>query len=158
MLQEIKLRVKSRYSWVTKRTSPEECSKRLTDLVRKVKLDAEGKTYTDRVVLTEMRQRIRGADQLKRSRHMTRMSGRIDDEYLRQDIPFYQSHDGSKVMVEANGFFWDKEEISPMIGYFILKNINPDIAEEFRGKHPDKEAKIPTKEYTDYCIKAMEKH
>ena len=157
LLQEINLKVKSRYSWVTKKTSPEECSRRLTDLVRKVKLDAEGKTYTDRVVLTEMRQRIRGAGRLKRSRRAIRMSGRIDDEDLRRDIPFYQSHDGSKVMVEANGFFWDKEEISPMIGYFILKNINPDIAEEFKEKYPDKDAKIPTRKYTDYCIKAMEK-
>ena len=157
LLKMIDAKVTSRYTWVTCRTSAEECSTRLTNLIKRVKQDTEGKSYTDSVVLAEMNQMIKGAGKLREKRGKTQMGIELKDKELREAVPFYQLKPNSKVLVNSNNFFWEKESISPQIGHFILKNINSDIAEDFRKKYPDKEKRIPTEEYSEFCLKAMKK-
>ena len=157
LLKALDLKVKSRYGWVTKRTSPEECSKRVTDLVRKVKLDSEGKTYTDRVVLAELNQTIRAAANLRRHKDLTKMTCKIGDEDICEDTPFYKMQYSPRVMVAHNEFVRDTDMISPRIGYFVLKNIDPTIADQFADKFPDKDVSIQTKVYKDFYLAAMKK-
>ena len=47
--------VQSRYCWITDRTSPEECNKKLGNLVNEVASYNHWKTFTDSTVVTELR-------------------------------------------------------------------------------------------------------
>ena len=155
LLKDLNRKVNFRYTWVTKKTLPDDCSRRLTDLVRKVKVETEGKSYTDSVVLAEMNQKIKMSYKLRKSQSKVKINGDIKNADLQEIIPFYKSKSDSKVFVASNNFFSDKETISPMVGYFILKNINQTIAKKFREEYKDNSIKIPTKDYKQYCMRAL---
>ena len=156
LLKTLSISVKSRYTWITRKTSPDECARRFTDLIRRVKHDAEGKTYINNVVVGEMKRTIKEARKFKKFHCSTKIVGEIKDEELCEEIPFYKLAD-NKVLVKINGFFRGKETISPRIGYFILMNINAEMADEFRDKFPEDGADINMEEYTQYCLEVMKK-
>ena len=157
LLKSLTLKVNYRYAWVTEIMSPEECSRKLTDLARRVQQDTEGKSYTDRVVLEGMTKLIEGSTKLRKSRNKEQMGAGIQDLDLRREVPFYQGGPNNRVLVNSNNFFWDKESISPQIGYYILKGINTDLAEAFQEKYPYKGKKIPTEEYSAFCLQLIKK-
>ena len=157
LLESLALKVNHRYAWITESISPEECSRKLTDLARKVKQDTEGKSYTDRVVLEEMSRMIDGSAKLRKGRNKEQMGAGIQNSDIRREVPVFQGGPNDRVLVNSNNFFWDKESISPQIGYYILKNLSPDLAEEFRKKYPYEGKKIPTEEYSAFCLQEMKK-
>ena len=157
LLRKLSIKINYKYTWVTNRTSPEECSRKLTDLARRVKQDTEGKSYTDSVVLGGMNRIIEGSTKLINSNNKEQMGAGIQNSEVRKEVPFYQGGPNDRVLVHANKFFWDKESISPQIGHYILKNLSPDLAEEFRKKYPYEGKKIPTEEYSVFCLQELKK-
>ena len=157
LLRKLCIKINFKYTWVTNGTSPDECSERMTNLIRRVKQDTEGKSYTDSVVLGEMNQTIKGAAKLKNGKNKEQMGAGLKNSEVRKEVPFYQGGPNDRVLVKANKFFWDKESISPQIGHYILKNLSPDLAEEFRKKYPYEGKKIPTEEYSAFCLQELKK-
>ena len=159
MLKEIVAKVNYRYGWVTSETTEDECSKRILELVKKVKFESEGKAYTDNFILADMRQCIKEATDLNmKAKDDDKMVDDIKNERIKEDLPFYNFKEGdkSKVWIKCNDLFMKKDEILMVKGYFILKNINSDIAKKFREEYEDKKQKtIPNEEYATYCVKAL---
>ena len=157
LLERLVETVKSRYALVSKSTSAEECSDKILDLVRRVKLDTEGKTYIDSTVLREMRDMIQESMEQRKSTYKSQVTEGITNQRLIKDgIPIYKTMTDSKVVLKTNDFFWSSENISPRIGYFILKNMNADKAMEFKDKYKNQRL-IKTEEFAEFCLKVMEK-
>lgn len=156
LLKEFVEKVKRRYSSVSEQTSIEECSMRILGLVRKVKLDTEGKTYIDQTVLAEMNNTIK--DSMKQRRECKYQKQMLDNSNLnRVGIELFEAKKTpDKVSVSLNNFFLNQKYISPQIGYFILKNINPDKAEEFKAEYSEQRS-VTAEEFSNYYHKALKK-
>lgn len=152
LLREMVWKVKYRYTWVTKNTSPLVSSERVLELARKVKFDSKGKVYTDSVVLAEINKIIQESVELKNSEtrdHITLGIKNLD--LVRVGLPFFKTKE--KRSVSINDFFWSRKSISTQVGYFILKNINPEIADRFKGEYSTET--IDTEQYLNFCGKNL---
>ena len=157
VLKELVEKVRHRYSWVTEMTTQEECSQRILGLIRRVKYDTEGKTYIDSVVLSEMRSKIKTSiEQKKNTRKKQITIGITNEDLKRVGVPMYRLEATRQVLIANNDFFWD-ESISSQIGFYLLKNINPVIAQQFQERYQDPNQRISTQDYSAFCLESFKK-
>ena len=156
LLTDLVGRVKSRYISVSNETSKEVCSDKILSLVKRVKLETEGKTYIDGTVLAEMREIIKEAAKQRKCKGMRQMlDGIKNKELIQNGIPIFKLKNGPQIAVAVNEFFWSRKYISPRIGYFILKNLNQRAkAKEFKEKYSNQKL-LSTEEFADFCLKAL---
>ena len=155
LLREMAEKVKGRYVSVSDKTSKEECSEKILHLVKRVKSDTQGKTYIDGTVLAEMRSIMKESIKQAQSSKKIQMDDGVRNlDIIRDGIPVFKLKTGPGIIIKANNFFWSRKVLTPQIGYFILKNINPPKAMEFKEKY-SKQPHVTTEEFAEFCLKAM---
>ena len=137
-LKSLDRMVQSRYCWITSRSIPEECYERLGNLVKEVTSYNKLKIYTDSNVVTEMRDTMQESF-MNRYSNDRETPPEIEREELLPEGRLCQPLSPRNALLSINNRFWITEHtgISTLIGYFIWKNINADIAKQFKIRYPE---------------------
>ena len=144
--------VRSRYCWITDRSSPEECYSRLGNLVKEVTSYNKWKTYNDSTILKEISDKIQRSFTAKYSYDQITLP---EVESLEMPSEVSVSNLPSSLrdtLYSINHTFWDAghTDISTLIGSFICKNMDADSAKRFKEYICDTVISIDT--YIDFCI------
>ena len=158
-LKNLSRKVQSRYCWITDRTSPGECHKRIGNLVKEVATYNKWKTYSDGAVVVEIRDRIQKYFTHKHSND-TEVYPSVTGAEMKSrvsTIRLCESIGPRNTLLSIRNRFWDTDiGISTQIGHFIWKNINADIAKRFNTQYPvSTVSRIAIETYIDFCLQAL---
>ena len=139
-LVEIVSRVNNRFTWVTREMQPEECYRRLINMVLKISQDSLG-TLIHGTIASEIISKIKASSSVK-------------DPRTQKNIPYFETNQEG-LWIGANSFYWNKEDISNLLAYFIIKKDKPEAAATFLEMYPDSEKNISKEDFKKFCLEHL---
>ena len=137
-LLEIVSRVNNRFTWVTRDLLLDECYRRLINMVLKVSQDSQGTSLINDTIATRIISKIKASCSVK-------------DPRAQNNIPYFETNQ-EDLWIGANSFYWNKEDISNLLAYFIIKKDEPEAAATFLKLYPDSEKNISKEDFKKFCI------
>ena len=150
-LKEVVLRVNNRFTWVTRDMQPDECYRRLIKMVLKVNHDSKGTSFINNTIVSGI-----NSDIIKASRSTKNLQRAnenvIEPNAIQKNIPCFEDKANSTSWIRANKFDWNKEEISHILAFFLVKRAKPEATDEFLKKYPDTDKPIPKEDFKNFCL------
>ena len=140
-LVDVVSRVNNRFTWVTRGMQPEECYRRLINMVLKVSQDSQGTSLISGTIASEIISRIKASSSVK-------------DPRTQKNIPYFETNQEG-LWIGANSFNWNKEDISNLLAYFIMKKEKPEAAATFLEMYPDSEKSISKEDFKKFCLEHL---
>ena len=140
-LVKILSRVNNRFTWVTRDLQPDECYRRLINMVLKVSQDSQGTSLISGTIASEIISRIKASSSVK-------------DPRTQKNIPYFETNQ-EDLWIGANSFNWNKEDISNLLAYFIIKKDKPEAAATFLEMYPDSEKNISKEDFKKFCLEHL---
>ena len=140
-LVEIVSRVNNRFTCVTREMQPDECYRRLINMVLKVSQDSQGTSLINGTIASEIISKIKA-------------SSSVIDPRTQKNIPYFETNQEG-LWIGANSFYWNKENISNLLAYFIIKKEKPEAAATFLEMYPDSENSISKEAFKKFCLEHL---
>ena len=107
---------------------PDECHARIKDMVFKVKSHSQGASFINKNIVFKLNTTIDASNRVKQPKDLGRRF--LEGEAIQDYILFEHSKDNS-LCINANHFNWNKEDISQLMAYFLVKSLNPAATDTF---------------------------
>ena len=141
LLVEVVSRVNNRFTWVTRGMQPDECYRRLINMVLKVSQDSQGTSLINGTIASEIISKIKASNSVIHPR-------------TQKNIPYFETNQEG-LWIGANTFNWNKEDISNLLAYFIIKKEKPEAAATFLEIYPDSEKNISKEDFKKFCLEHL---
>ena len=140
-LKEIVSRVNNRFTWITRDMPTDECYARLVNMILKVSNDTQGTSFINNTIVRSISEAIKSSTSTER---------------LQQEkIPWFQGRDNNSLWIQANTFNWNKDQISHIMAYFLVKNVGPGAADAFLEKFPNPEKPVSKEDFKEFCVENL---
>ena len=140
--------VNNRFTWVTRDMPPDECHARIIDMVFKVKSHSQGASFINKNIVFKLNKTIDVSNRAKQPEDLGRRF--LEGKAIQDNFLFERAGDNS-LCISANGFNWNKEEISQIMAYFLVKSLKPEAADTFLEMYPDRNAPLLKTDLKAFC-------
>ena len=137
--------VNNRFTWVTWSMPADECHARILGMVFKVKHQSQGASFINKNIVCQLNRTINASNRVKRPK---------EGKTIQKNIPFEHPRDNS-LCISANRFIWNKDEISQLMAYSLVKSLNPEATCTFLEMYPDRNTPIPQTAFKVFCNKYL---
>ena len=153
-LKEIVLRVDNRFTWVTRDMQPDECYRRLIKMVLKVNHDSQGTSFINSTIVSGINSDIIKASSATKNlqRANENVCGR---SIIQKNIPCFEDKANNTSWIRANNFDWNKEEISHILAFFLVKRAKPEAKEKFLAMYPNTDEPILKEDFKNFCLEHL---
>ena len=153
LLKEIVLRVDNRFTWVTRDMQPDECYRRLIKMVLRVNHDSQGTSFINNTIVSEISSII---DASSSTKDLQRANENVlERSIIQKNIPCFEEKGSTTSWIRANTFNWNKEEISHILAFFLVKRVKPESTDEFLAMYPNTEKPIPKEDFKNFCLQHL---
>ena len=151
-LKEIVSQVNNRFTWITRDMPTDECYMRLVNMILKVNRDTQGTSLIHNIV-------SKISDDIKSSRSRKQLQrvneSDVQRNKIQKNIPCFEHERNSSSWIRANTFNWNKDEISHLMAYFLVKKVKQEAADTFLEKYPNSNNPVPKEEFKKFCLKYL---
>ena len=153
LLKEIVLRVNNRFTWVTRDMQPDECYRRLIKMVLRVNHDSQGTSFINNTIVSEISSII---DASSSTKDLQRANENVlERSIIQKNIPCFEDKGSTTSWIRANTFNWNKEEISHILAFFLVKRVKAESTDEFLAMYPNTDKPIPKEDFKNFCLQHL---
>ena len=76
------------------------------------------------------------------------------DPRTQKNIPYFVTNQEA-LWIGADCFYWNKEDVSNLLAYFIIKKEKPEAAATFLEIYPDSEKYISKEDFKKICLEHL---
>ena len=138
-LKIILSQVNNRFTWVTRDMPPDECHARIIDMVFKVKSHSQGASFINKNIVLKLNKTI---DVSIRAKEPNDLGQRFLEADAIQGNSLFEQAKENSLCNSANQFTWDKDEISQLMDYFLVKSTKPEAADANLEMYPDRNTQL----------------
>ena len=131
--------VNNRFTWVTRDMPPDECHARIIDMVFKVKSHSQGASFINKNIVLKINKTTDASIRAKQPEDLGRRF--LEGNAIHETIHFEHAKDNSHCP-STNQFNRDKDEISKLMAYFIVKSLKPEAAVTSLEMYPDRNTQL----------------
>ena len=74
---------------------------------------------------------------------------------IQKNIPCFEEKGSTTSWIRANTFDWNKEEISHILAFFLVKNVKAEAIDEFLAMYPNTDEPIHKEDFKNFCLQHL---
>ena len=71
---------------------------------------------------------------------------------IEKNIPCFEEKGTTTSWIRANTFDWNKEEISHILSFFLIKRVKAEATDAFLAMYHNTERPIPKEDFKNFCL------